>query len=123
MQTPPQSTSDSRPLRAPSWQVSLAQVSVGVPETHRPEAQSPRNRHDLPPAQGAQSPPQSTSASVASHEPFEQWAGSTQTPFVHSRDPQSLALTQALPGSHGLQSPPPQSTAVSAPLSTPSVQE
>jgi hypothetical protein len=112
----------SAPFFTPSPQAGAWQM----PPVHTPLAQSAAPPHTLPSAHlfaGAQEPPQSTSVSV----PFftvSLQAGTWQMPPVQTPLAQSPAPPQTLPSAHlfaGAQEPP-QSTSVSVPFFTVSLQ-
>jgi len=125
VEMPPQSTSVSKPFCAPSLQLCGPQV----PAEQVPEAQSASAMQFWNGGQGEQSgPPQSTLVSPVSSMSFMQEAG-THFCIEQYPDAQSLfgppgvgplALHEP-PGGQGGQVPP-QSTSVSVPLLTPSLQ-
>ena len=123
---PPQSTAVSVPFFTLSVQLGTAQL----PEVQTPLAQlAPApvpEPHIFPFAQPGQEPPQSTSVSVLFFTPSAQLAAA-QTPFRQTAFTQSPATAQAWPSGHFLfvgeaAHEPPQSTAVSVPFFTVSVQ-
>jgi hypothetical protein len=120
-QVPPQSTPVSLPFFTPSVQVGVAHALF----VHTPLVQSPGTEHAAPFAHFVvQVPPQSTAVSepfftVSVHDAV--W----QTPAVHTPlagSTQSVAFAHFLPAPHAVHVPPPQSTSVSAPFWTLSLQ-
>ncbi len=117
---PPQSTSVSFPLGAPSWQVGAAQVLVASSQTSETQSSAspqPSSVSHVEP----HSPPQSSSVS----EPF--WVpsvheGGWQTSIRQTVEVQSVVSRHESPSSHGPQVSPPQSTSDSLPLWMPSRQ-
>jgi hypothetical protein len=115
---PPQSTSDSAPLRTRSWHASEMQR---LP-TQRFDAQSRASVQLRPVAHAlGQLPPQSRSASVVSFTPFSH-ALPTHRPPLHTFEVQSVLALQLFESPHLRQVGPPQSMLDSLPLSTPSPQ-
>ncbi len=117
---PPQSVSVSLPFCTLS-----EQSGVHVPPAHCAPAQSLPVMHILLGAHfGQVPPPQSTSVSLAFWTPSMQ-VGAAQVPVVQTLSMQSEPTEHFLPSaqrSQGMVPPPPQSTSVSWPSSTPSVQ-
>ncbi len=117
---PPQSTSVSSPLRAPSKQLADAHA----PPAHTLDAQSTARRHVFPfPHGSGQAPPQSTSLSLPSTSPSRQ-DGVTHRDGAPMHPPpvQSTELRHSDPSKHGTHAAPPQSTSDSAPSRTPFLQ-
>lgn len=121
--SPPQSTSVSVPFGMASVQLGTAHD----PSSQTPLSQSAAREQDAPEPQRGQFPPQSTSVSSPLRSPSRQWAGA-QTPGSEGRARWQTPLRQSAWASQPRPSwqpghPPPQSTEVSAPFRTVSVQE
>lgn len=123
-QLPPQSTSVSLPFLAPSLQLGAWHLA-GLPE-HTPLVQSPATLHSLPSAHLVVhvSPPQSTSVSP----PFLTLSGQPGA-WHFFGVPEHTPLEQSLAAAHCSPEPqrahrlaPPQSTSVSTPFFTTSLQ-
>mmetsp|Transcript_7776 Transcript_7776/g.13661 ORF Transcript_7776/g.13661 Transcript_7776/m.13661 type:complete len:275 (+) Transcript_7776:25563-26387(+) len=117
-QSPPQSTSLSRPFNTLSAQDAERHLP-SVP-SHIPLRQSSAVSHSAPAGHLGQRPPQSTSDSSKLSTPSKQVMG-MQAPRsgLHFSLIQSPSCTQSAPSLHGSQSAPPQSTDVSCPSSSP----
>jgi hypothetical protein len=118
---PPQSASVSLPFLTPSAHADAWHLD-GLPE-HTPLWQSAAPTHSLPVTHLGQSDPQSVSVSVWSFTPSVH-VGARHVPAVHTPLWQSPPTVHVLVLSHrGHRSDvPPQSTAVSSPFFTPSLQ-
>ena len=118
-QSPPQSTSLSLPFRTLSSQPDAAQS----PAVQTPESQSVASPQTWPAAHvGHSPPPQSMPVSVPLSVPSKQVAGiGAQTPSGQKVLRQSAPTEQSWPSAQGAQEPP-QSTSLSSPFATVSLQ-
>src|SRR5207253_2195365 len=121
---PPQSMSVSLPFLAASLQVAARQMRLQVPLWQSPAAPQLTPFAHFLPCPSQVTPPQSTPVSVPFLTPSLQvgaWHVTLQTPFWQSlAAPQATPVPQVLPSP--TQSTPPQSTPVSLPFLTPSLQ-
>jgi hypothetical protein len=126
-QGPPQSTPDSGPLRTPSlhvrgWQ-QRALPGAQARARHTPFRQSLAALQLLPVPQAAQSPPQSSSASLPLATSSLQLGTAQRPSLPHTWLRQSASALQVLPSAQPGHAPPPQSVCSSVPLRAPSLQE